>query len=252
MIKAKLRIAVAATLALVCATQALAQKTTDEFEAGTTRPKSIALLPVKASVTRTRVIETEGLVDESVVYGERFNEQVKSLLEAKGYVVQVIDADRINSDPKLQEYVVESTRGFDDMMQKYKPKKLSKRIYKVGDSARLLADYLHVDALGFSTLNVNITPMGKALLTGLFGGSASGASSNLEIVNGSTGELEAVFFGVALVGPGDKTDEDLDGYVTTLAEHAAKKVPEADPAARTEVAVDDSDVLDEAEAVLGH
>ena len=86
--------------------------------------ESIALLPVEATVNRARVIETEGLVDEGLVYGEMFNSQVEAFLAAKGYEVQIIDPERINSDPQLQEYFVDANRGFDDMMSKYRPKKL--------------------------------------------------------------------------------------------------------------------------------
>ena len=66
---------------------------------GATRPQSIALLPVEATVKRARVVETEGLVDESVVYGEMFNSSPKHSSRTKGYQVQVVDAERINSDP---------------------------------------------------------------------------------------------------------------------------------------------------------
>ena len=175
----KTGIVISTVAALACTTQALAEKTTAEFASGATRPQSIALLPVEATVNRARVIETEGLVDEGLVYGEMFNSRVEAFLAAKGYEVQVIDPERINSDPLLQEYVVDANRGFDDMMSTYKPKKLESRIYNAGDSARLLADHLGVDAIGFSTLSMTITAAGKAIVAGLFGSSTAGTSSNL-------------------------------------------------------------------------
>ncbi len=242
---------VASTVAaLACATQALAEKTTAEFASGATRPQSIALLPVEATVSRARVIETEGLVDEGLVYGEMFNSRVEAFLAAKGYEVQIIDPERINSDPQLQEYVVDANRGFDDMMSTYKPKKLESRIYNAGDSARLLADHLGVDAIAFSTLSMTITAAGKAIVAGLLGGSTAGTSSNLMIVNGDNGDLEAVFFAVALVTPGEKTNQEVEGYVATLAERTTSKVPGADPSARIDVALGDEDVLDEVESLL--
>jgi hypothetical protein len=247
---AKTGIVIVGIVALAFATQALAEKTTEEFANGTARPRSIALMPVKATITRARIVETEGLVDDSVKFGGEFNARIQAALTAKGYQVVVVDTDRMSSDPKLQEFVVETQRGFDDMMSKYKPKNMSKHMYKVGDSGRKLAEYLHVDGLAFSTLNVTITAMGKAIFSGFTGGTTSGANANLEIVDGKTGELEGWFMGVAIVAPGDKTDTDLSDYVAALVERSTNRVPGADPSARIEVATSDEETLDEAEKLL--
>jgi len=250
MIVAKARIVAACVAALAVSAQALAEKTTAEFANGATRPKSVALMPVETTVNRAKVVDTDSLVDQGIRYGSMFNARVKALLESKGYTVEVVDTNRINSDPQLQEYVVEATRGFKDMMSKYKPKKLESRIYNAGPSAKLLAQKLGVDALVFSTMSVTITGGGKAIVSGLFGGTTQGASSNLEVVNGKTGDLEATFLAIALVTPGDKTDEDLAAYVNTLATRTMNKMPGSDPSSRIDVAQSDDDVLNEADAVL--
>ena len=250
MIGSKTGIVVASVMGLAWSTLALAEKTTAEFASGATRPKSIALLPVEATVTRARVVETEGLVDDSVAYGALFNAQVQALMAAKGYEVHVVEPDRINGDPQLQEYFVDANRGFDEMMGKYKPKKLPSRIYNAGDSARLLADHLGVDAIAFSSLSMTITPMGKAIVSSLIGGSTAGTSSNLAIVDGDTGDLEAVFWGIAVVPPGEKTDQEMHGYVATVAERTVNRLPGADPSERIDVATGDEEVLDEVESLL--
>ncbi len=236
--------------ALTCATQALAEKTTAEFASGATRPHSIALLPVEATVNRARVVQTEALVDEGLVYGEMFNSQLEQFLAAKGYEVKVINPELINSDPQLQQYVVGANRGFDDMMSQYKPNKLESRIYNAGESAQLLAGHLGVDALGFSTLSMTITAAGKAIVAGFLGGSTAGTSSNLMIVNGDNGDLEAVYLAIALVTPGEKTDQEVEGYVATLAKRTTSKIPGADLSARIDVALADDEVLDEVEPLL--
>ena len=237
--------------ALLCSTHALAQRGfTPEFANGTTRPLSIALLPVEASVTRAKVIETQGLIDESVFFGEQFNAQAQELMAAKGYEVKVVDADRISTDPQLQEYVVDANRAFDEMMRQYRPKKLERRIYNTGDSVRLLANHLGVDAIAFSNLSMTITPAGKTIVNAMIGGTASGANSSLAIVDGSTGDLEAVMFGIALVTPGDKTDSELNAYVAQLSERTLDRLPAADPSVRIEVASSDDEVLDEVESLL--
>jgi hypothetical protein len=244
------RIAVACVATLAWSVQTLAEKTTVEFANGATRPRSVALLPVDSTVSRAKVVDTDSLVDDGLRYGSLFNARVKALLESKGYAVEVVDTDRINSDPQIREYVVEVTRGFKDMMSKYKPKKLESRIYNAGPAAKMLAQRLGVDALAFSTLSVTITGAGKAIVSGLFGGSTSGASSNLEVVNGKTGDLEATFFAIAIVTPGDKSDQELAAYVDTLATRTMNRMPGSDPNSRIDVAQSDDDALKEADAVL--
>jgi hypothetical protein len=237
--------------ALACSTPALAQRGfTPEFANGATRPRSVALLPVKASIVRAKVAETQGLIDESVVYGAEFNEQVKTLMAAKGYEVQVLDPERINADAELQEHVIDANRAFDDMMKQYRPKKLEKRIYNAGDSVRLLASKLGVDAIGFAKVSITITPAGKAIVSALIGGTTAGASSNFALVNGATGDLEAVLFGIVPVAPGDKTDQELHAYVATLAQRNTKRLPLADPSARIDATASDDDVLDEVESLI--
>src|SRR5215510_2067911 len=127
MIGAKARIVAACVAALAVSAQAFAEKTTVEFANGQTRPRSVALLPVDSTVNRAKVVDTDSLVDQGIRYGSMFNARVKTLLESKGYTVEVVDTNRMSSDPQLQEYVVEATRGFKDMMSKYKPKKLESR-----------------------------------------------------------------------------------------------------------------------------
>jgi hypothetical protein len=207
---------------------------------------------VQASITRAQVVETVGLIDESVVFGEKFNADVAALLTAKGYEVQIVDADRINADRMLQEYVVDAKRAYDEMIARYRPKKLADRIYNAGDSARLLAAHLGVDAVAFSRLSITITPAGKAIVAGLFGGTTSGASSMIGIVDGDTADLEVVQSGVAIVMPGEKTPDEIAAYVANLAAGSTRRLPGADPSQRPDVEVADSDedVLDEVESLL--
>ena len=131
----KMRAAFALTAVFAYGTEAFAERGfTDEFVSGATRPHSIALLPAEATITRAQVVETAGLIDESVVFGAQFNADVAKILAEKGYQVQVVDADRINADRMLQEYVVDAKRAYDEMIARYRPKKLTQRIYNAGDS----------------------------------------------------------------------------------------------------------------------
>ena len=243
--------AVVTLAALACSTAAFAERGfTDEFVSGATRPQSIALLPVEAAITRAKVVDTQGLVDESVVFGAQFNADVAKILADKGYEVQVVDSDRINADPMLQEYVVDAKRAYDEMIARYRPKKLPERIYNAGDSARLLAAHLGVDAIAFSKLSITITGAGKAIVAGLIGGTTSGANSMIGIVDGDTADLEVVQIAIAIVTPGEKTPDELAAYVASLAAGNTKRLPGADPSERIEVAVSDDEVLDEVESLI--
>src|SRR5262245_6244137 len=247
----KMRAVVTLAAALSCSTAALAERGfTNEFVSGATRPKSIALLPVEATITRQQVVETRGLIDESVEFGAQFNADVARILADKGYEVQVVDSDRINADRELQEYVVDAKRAYDEMIARYRPKKLPERIYNAGDSAKLLATRLNVDAIAFSKMSITITPAGKAIVSALIGGTTSGANSMIGIVDGDTADLEAVQIAIAIVAPGEKTPDEIAGYVATLAAGNTKRLPGADPSQRIEVAVSDDEVLGEVESLI--
>ena len=249
----RMRAVVTLTAAVAWSTAAFAERGfTDEFLSGATRPKSIALLPAEAAITRQQVVETTGLVDESVVFGAQFNVDVAKILADKGYEVQIVDADRINSDAVLQEYVVDAKRAYDEMIARYRPKKLQDRIYNAGDSARLLAAHLGVDAIAFSKFSITITPAGKAIVSALIGGTTSGASSMIGLVDGDTADLEVVQSGVAIVMPGEKTPDEIAAYVANLAAGSTRRLPGADPSQRPEIEVaeSDEDVLDEVESLI--
>ena len=60
----------------------------------------------------------------------------------------------------------------------------------------------------------------------------------------------ATFIAIAVVTPGDKTEQDLAAYVDTLATRTINRMPGSDPNSRLDVAQSDDDVLNEADAVL--
>ena len=131
----------------------------------------------RAARSRRAVVDTNALVDESTRLGALFATKLQAIMETKGYTVEVIDPQRINADPKLQEYVLDANRRFDEMRSRVRPRRIKRRIYNAGDEVRLLADYLGVDAIAFSHVNITITPAGKAIVSALIGGATAGASS---------------------------------------------------------------------------
>ena len=55
---------------------------------------------------------------------------------------------------------------------------------------------------------------------------------------------------VAVVTPGEKTQDEIGAYVAGLAANNTKRLPGADPSERFDVAASDDEVLDEVESLL--
>lgn len=239
-------------ISALSAAQALgAMNTTPEFESGETRPVSIAVLPVEATVVKDKAVNNENLIEEGIEYGALYASRIETLMGEKGYTVEIIDPERINADPRLQEYVVDANRRYDEMMSHVRPRRIKRRKYNAGDEVRLLADYLGVDAIAFSQLQVTVTPMGGAIVSALFGaGSSAGTTSSLSLVDGTTGDLEALFSSWDADMPGKKTEGELQQRVIQIAEAALAELPAADPSARR-AEDSDADVLSEVESLLG-
>jgi hypothetical protein len=237
--------------ALLTATQApAAMRATDEFKAGSTRPVSIALLPVQATVVKAKVVQTEELIGESTQLGAMLGMQLDTVMESKGYAVEVISPERINADPKLQEFVVDANRRHDEMLGQVRLNRVKKRIYNGGDEMRVLADYLGVDAIAFSRLQVVAATGGRtavALLVGI--GSMGGTSSTLTLIDGDTADLEALFTSTYVGASYSAIEANPDGQMTQVALSTLDRLPPADPSVRSDEPSDD-DVLSDVESLL--
>jgi hypothetical protein len=195
---------------------------TSEFEDGATRPVSIALLPIQASAVKAKVVDTEALVAESTNLGTLFGTELEADLKAKGYTVEVITPERVNSDAKLQEYVVDANRDYDEMTKRVRRKQLKNRAYKAGDEV-------------------------TAVLVGI--GTTGSTTATLGLVDGHSGVLEARLAGMDSGSSSKKLEEDPQREMASIAELVTAKLPEADPSARVEQA-DDEDVLSDLEDLL--
>ncbi len=239
--------ACAALLVTMQANAAL--RATPEFEDGSTRPVSIALIPVHASVVKAKIVQTENLVDESSELGGYLGAELAALLREQGYEVKLIDAEQVNSDPRLQEYIVDANRRYDEMAAQIRRSRVKRRIYNAGDEVKILADYLDVDAIAFTRLQVVAATGGRtavALLVGI--GSTGGTTASVSLVDGNSGDLEAYM--VSTRGASyTAIEEDPQGQMVRIAESTLRRLPAADPAARVELS-DEEGVLAEPEALL--
>jgi hypothetical protein len=239
-----------AMLAMLASPAMAAMRATPEFESGETRPKTIAVLPVQASVVKAKVVETESLVEESTLFGGMFANGLRGILEGAGYRVRFVTPDEVNADPQLQEYVVDANRRYEELSSQVRPNRIKRRIYNAGDEARLLADYLDVDAVAFSRLQVVAAAPGRtavALLVGI--GSLGTSSASLMLVDGDTADVEALFFGTAVGSSAKSIEEDPQGEMARMAASTLTRLPPAGEAAADESA-DDEDVLSEVESLL--
>ena len=244
------RILIGAGALLAAAQVFAAMRATPEFEDGSTRPVSIALLPVQATVVKAKVVESESLVEESSELGGYLGTELDSLMESNGYAVELITPARINADAQLQEYVVDANRRYDEMLTQVRFNRVKRRIYNAGDAMRLLADYLGVDAVAFSRVQIVAATGGRtavALLVGI--GSMGGTNSTLSIVDGDTGDLEALFMSAYTAGSYKQIEEDPRGQMAKIAAATLARLPNADPSVHVEQA-DDDDVLSEVESLL--
>lgn len=226
-------------------------RATKEFKAGSTRPLRIALLPVRASAAVARVVKTESRVEESSELGEFYALELGDRLEAKGYLVRSLTADEVNADPLLQEYVLDANRRYDEMLAQLRFGRIKRRIYNLGDEARLLARYLDVDAIAFARLSVVAATGGRTAVAVLIGiGSLGGSQALVGIVDGRSGDLEAVATGSSMASA-KSIEENPRGEMGHIAESTLRRFPDADPSARaTDGDPDDDAVLEDIEALL--
>lgn len=224
-------------------------RSTPEFTEGATRPVSVAVIPVQSVVVKAKVVQTEELVEESTIFGRHFGAALASLLAEKGYSVRAVSSEDINSDPRLQELVVDANRRFEELNEQIRRGRVKRRIYNAGDQVRLLADYLNVDAIAFSTLQVQAATGGRtavALLVGLGGMGATFATVSL--IDGISGDLEAYMYSAGFGAGYNAIMEDPEGRMADLADNVLDRLPDADPDARE--APTDADVLLDIESLL--
>ena len=229
---------------------------TDEFEAGSTRPVSIVVLPSQVELTKQRMIRREAQVEESGQLESHLTDAVAAEFRARDYDVRVIDAAAISKDPQLQELVVDANRRFTEMMTNVqarlkKSKHVQQRRYNAGDTVKLLAARLGVDAVAFTRMQI-IAPSGavRALNFGIGGETAM---MTVTVVDGTTADIEAyittpTFRRGSMFGGHDQIMENPDEEMAKYAGATLDDLPFADPSLREEESEDD--VLSDLESLL--
>jgi len=254
--KQSIAVTVALSVLLMLSAQVSMGEThaTEEFESGATRPVSIALLPAHVELMKQKMIRREAQVEEAGELESYLTNAVAAELEIRGYQLHLLSADDINSDPELQELVVDADRRFGELLtnvsRKLK-KQVAKRRYNAGDEMKLLAGRLGVDAIGFIRMQLIASGKGVQILNMGMGGTSTMLSVSL--IDGRTSDIEAyitlpILRRGKMFGGYEDVMNNPDEEMARFAGATLDDLPAADPSAR--VVQSDEDVLGDLEALL--
>jgi hypothetical protein len=251
-------VCVFATLAAAQAADA-AMHATGEFESGATRPLSIAFLPPHAMLIKQKIVQAEQQIEESGELSEHLARSVGAHFTAEGYEVRMLSPDDVNSDPALQELVLDADRRYAEMLSQVRtklPRQIAKRRYKAGDEMRVLASKLGVDAIGFADMQIFAAAPGAsavAILTG-FGAAGSSTMLSVSLIDGRSADIEAYFVPPALrrgsIAGYEAIMADPAGKIAEVARLTLRDLPRADAAARVETQSRDDEVISDVESLL--
>ena len=206
---------------------------TNEFRTMELRPKSIALLPARSTLTEDGIFSSEEHVGETALLEASLAKQLSKEIDDLGYEVRVVTLDEINADPQLTLLMNEADQRFDEEYNKIVAFKISKvkyRRYTIGEPGRLLADYLDVDAVAFPRMQA-IGASGSAKTLSIIKGSNSSGRIYMEfgLVHARTGDVEAFFGAINHGGMFGKSISSIlkkpDKHMKKIAETATKKMP---------------------------
>jgi hypothetical protein len=229
-----------------------AMHATKEFEAGDTRPKTIAFLPPHATLVKRKMIKAEAQLEESTEFSGYLAGAVKNEFAKQGYDVRMLTPDEINANRDLQELVLDADRRYTELLNQVRlklPKQIAARRYQAGDEMRVLASKLGVDAIGFADLQMIASAPGAMFMYG--GGTSS--MLTVSVIDGGTATIEAYFVPPVLrrgsITGYEAVKADPAGKIGNMAELTLKELPPAAAQARTKTRSDD-DVVSDVESLL--
>jgi hypothetical protein len=225
---------------------------TKEFEAGDTRPKTIAFLPPHATLIRRKMIKAEEQLEQSAEISVYLAASVKSEFAKQGYEVRMLTPDEVNANRDLQELVLDADRRYAELLNQVRlklPKQIAARRYQAGDEMRVLAAKLGVDAIGFADLMIIASAPGAMFMWG--GGTSS--MLTVSVIDGSTATIEAYFVPPVLrrgsITGYEAVMADPAGKVGDMAGLTLRDMPPASATARAKPE-NDKDVVSDVESLL--
>src|SRR5438045_1906180 len=95
---------------------------TKEFEAGDTRPKTIAFLPPHATLVKRKVIKAEEQIEEGAELSKFLAASVKNEFAKQGYQVRMLTPDEVNANRDLQALVLDVDRRYTKLLNQVRLK----------------------------------------------------------------------------------------------------------------------------------
>jgi hypothetical protein len=237
-----------------------AMHATEEFEQGSTRPRSIAFLPPQAMLIKQKIVQTENQIEESGELAIHLGTSVAAGFKLQGYDVRILLPNEVSADPELQELVLDASRRYSEMLPQMRtrlPRQIAKRRYEAGDEMRVLAAKLGVDAIGFAEIQIFAAAPGAAAVSILTGFGAAGSSTmiSVSVIDGKTANIEAFFVPPVLrrgsMAGYEAIMADPAGRIGELMGATLRDLPPADAAARAaSEGESDEDVLSDVEDLL--
>ena len=220
------------------------------FQARTTRPMTLALLPPHAEVIKEKAVMTDDMPKEAAALEHEAALALKKGLEARGYGVRLVSPDDLRQDAATRTLVKKVQERYDEEWGKiiHKPKQVRERRYQGGDDVLRLCALLKVQGLVVARIQAVGVSKGKATLR-YFASSAqphSYARLDVGILEGKQGYVEAWFNGYENTSLGQilKKPALVMGQVST---QALKKYPAATEARVVTEAAADGDADDAAD-----
>ena len=206
---------------------------TNEFRTMELRPATIALLPPQATLKKKKMLMAEDMVGEAQPLEASLAAALAKRLTDLGYQVKVVSRAEAANDPVLTDLLLQANQRYDEERAKIvtKFRQVKYRRYSAGDTARLLADHLDVDAIGYARMEA----MGATGAAQAFSPTGGGEiRMDVAIAHARTGDIEA-FFGITdtggLFGKGiDGILKNPDKHTAKVTKKAMKKFPKADKA----------------------
>jgi hypothetical protein len=239
-----------------------ASNMTLEFHDAETRPKRILIMPVQANLHIDRVGENEPVVAESASWELATITNIKETLLERGYEPMVIDAEQLSNDPQLRELVNEVNGDLDEYSAQIRPRDVVERRYNLGSGVRSLAKHGEADAVLIARVRASAKGGGAAFMSAMVGGAPSISLMSAFVLDGATGDVEALFSG----NGGSVSIDQLKGAdekkIAKMVKKTFKKYPKADAdvkinertkkraVAKTVSGDDDEEMLSELEGLL--
>lgn len=130
---------------------------TNEFRTMELRPKTIALLPARSTLTQDGAFNSESKVGETAELEDFLGNSLNKEISAQGYTVRRVTIDEMGKDQHLTTLMNAANQRYDEeyaTIVAFKVKGVRYRRYSVGEESRQLARYLGVDAVAFPRMQI--------------------------------------------------------------------------------------------------